>query len=126
MLQKLLDFLGTTLEPYYGFQSLFAFKQKFQPEHHPMYLVFPDTTALAEIGIAVARAYMPDAGLWDWIDDDVGHGRAASGQAEPAPATVTGRGHHEAANASHMGRNREADERRIDGQGHRTRAASAW
>ena len=38
VLQKLLDFLGTTLEPYYGFQSLFAFKQKFQPEHHPMYL----------------------------------------------------------------------------------------
>ena len=66
MLQKLLDFLGKTLEPYYGFQSLFAFKQKFRPEHHPMYLVFPDTTALAEIGIAVARAYMPDAGLWDW------------------------------------------------------------
>ena len=26
-----------------------------------MYLVFPDATALAEIGIAVARAYMPDA-----------------------------------------------------------------
>ncbi|MET0326955.1 MAG: hypothetical protein ABW219_17195, partial [Ilumatobacteraceae bacterium] len=45
----------------------FAFKQKFQPEHHPMYLVFPDSTALAEIGIAVARAYMPDAGLVDWI-----------------------------------------------------------
>ncbi len=67
VLQKLLDFLGKTLEPYYGFQSLFAFKQKFQPEHHPMYLVFPDSTALAEIGIAVARAYMPDAGLVDWI-----------------------------------------------------------
>ncbi len=67
VLQKLLDFLGRTLEPYYGFQSLFAFKEKFRPEHHPMYLVFPDTTALAEIGIAVARAYMPDAGLWDWI-----------------------------------------------------------
>jgi lysylphosphatidylglycerol synthetase-like protein (DUF2156 family) len=67
VLQKLLDFLGKTLEPYYGFQSLFAFKQKFQPEHHPMYLIFPDTTALAEIGIAVARAYMPDAGLVDWI-----------------------------------------------------------
>lgn len=65
-LQRLLDFLGSTLEPYYGFKSLFAFKQKFKPEHHPMYLVFPDSTALGEIGIAVARAYMPDAGLWDW------------------------------------------------------------
>lgn len=66
VLQKLLDFLGKTLEPLYGFQSLFAFKQKFKPEHHPMYLVFPDSTALGEIGIAVARAYMPDAGLLDW------------------------------------------------------------
>jgi hypothetical protein len=32
-----------------------------------MYLVFPDETALAEIGIAVARAYVPDAGLVDWL-----------------------------------------------------------
>jgi phosphatidylglycerol lysyltransferase len=67
VLQKLLDFLATTLEPYYGFQSLFAFKQKFRPEHHPTYLLFPDSTALAEIGVAVARAYMPDAGWWDSV-----------------------------------------------------------
>lgn len=31
-----------------------------------MYLVFPDESALIEIGVAVARAYMPDAGLVDW------------------------------------------------------------
>jgi lysylphosphatidylglycerol synthetase-like protein (DUF2156 family) len=67
VLQKLLDFLGSTLEPYYGFQSLYSFKQKFKPEHHPMYLIFPDSTALAEVGIAVARAYMPTASLWDWV-----------------------------------------------------------
>ena len=35
VLQKLLDFLGKTLEPYYGFQSLFAFKQKFQSRAPP-------------------------------------------------------------------------------------------
>ena len=67
VLQRLLDFLGDTLEPYYGFQSLFSFKRKFQPELRPMYLVFPDSTALAEIGIAVARAYMPDATAKDWL-----------------------------------------------------------
>jgi phosphatidylglycerol lysyltransferase len=67
VLQKLLDFLGDTLEPYYGFKSLFAFKQKFQPVHHPMYLVFPDSSALAEIGLAVARAYVPSATLGDWV-----------------------------------------------------------
>lgn len=66
VLQKLLAFLGDRLEPCYGFQSLFRFKEKFQPEHHPMFLVFPDETALAEIGLAIARAYVPDAGLADW------------------------------------------------------------
>jgi phosphatidylglycerol lysyltransferase len=32
-----------------------------------MYLVFPDETALAEIGMAIARAYVPDARFADWI-----------------------------------------------------------
>jgi lysylphosphatidylglycerol synthetase-like protein (DUF2156 family) len=68
VLQALLDLLGRTLEPYYGFQSLYDFKQKFRPVHAPMYLVFPDETALAEIGVAVARAYMPSAGLRDWAE----------------------------------------------------------
>jgi len=63
----LLDFLGDALEPYYGFRSLLAFKAKFQPEFHPMYLVFPDESALLEIGVAIARAYMPDATLIYWV-----------------------------------------------------------
>ena len=67
VLQRLLDFLGDTLEPYYGFRSLLAFKAKFQPVFHPMYLIFPGETALGEIGIAIARAYMPDATLVDWV-----------------------------------------------------------
>lgn len=66
VLQKLLDFLGDSLEPYYGFRSLHAFKTKFQPVFRPMYLVFPDESTLLEIGVAIARAYMPDAGLKDW------------------------------------------------------------
>jgi lysylphosphatidylglycerol synthetase-like protein (DUF2156 family) len=67
VLQRLLDVLGDALEPYYGFRSLLAFKKKFQPRHEPMYLVYPDETALAEIGIAIARAYMPDATGRDWV-----------------------------------------------------------
>ena len=67
VLQRLLDFLGDALEPYYGFRSLFAFKSKFQPRHEPMYLVFPDEVALLEIGLAIARAYLPDASAWDWV-----------------------------------------------------------
>ncbi len=67
VLQRLLDFLGDALEPYYGFRSLLAFKAKFQPEFRPLYLVFPDETALAEIGLAIARAYMPEATFSDWM-----------------------------------------------------------
>lgn len=66
-LQRLLDFLGDALEPYYGFRSLLAFKAKFQPRFEPLYLVFPDEAALAEIGLAIARAYLPDATTWDWL-----------------------------------------------------------
>ncbi len=67
VLQRLLDFLGDLLEPYYGFRSLLAFKAKFQPSFRPMYLVFPGETALGEIGLAIARAYMPDASFVDWV-----------------------------------------------------------
>ncbi len=67
VLQRLLDFLGDALEPYYGFRSLLAFKTKFQPINKSMYLVFPDEGALAEIGIAIARAYMPEATARDWV-----------------------------------------------------------
>jgi phosphatidylglycerol lysyltransferase len=66
VLQRLLDFLGDTLEPSYGFRSLLAFKAKFQPRFHPMYLVFPDETTLGEIGIAIVRAYLPQASTLDF------------------------------------------------------------
>ncbi|MEU1980913.1 DUF2156 domain-containing protein [Nocardia sp. NPDC019395] len=62
-LDALLDLLGRTLEPVYGFRSLLAFKAKFQPRHRPMYMVFPDSAALPTIGIAVSRAYLPHLSL---------------------------------------------------------------
>ncbi|GIJ43614.1 hypothetical protein Val02_05000 [Virgisporangium aliadipatigenens] len=58
-LAQLLDRLGTTLEPVYGFRSLLAFKAKFQPEYRPLLLAYPDPAALPTIGNAVARAYLP-------------------------------------------------------------------
>jgi len=67
VLQRILDFLGAVLEPFYGFRSLFQFKQKFNPVHRPQYLVYPDETALVEIGVAIVRAYLPDAKAGDWL-----------------------------------------------------------
>ncbi|MCS7480693.1 bifunctional lysylphosphatidylglycerol flippase/synthetase MprF [Umezawaea endophytica] len=59
-LQRVLDFTGRVLEPVYGFRSLFAFKAKFQPVYHPMFMAYPDSAALPRIANAVSRAYLPD------------------------------------------------------------------
>ncbi|GAA5138360.1 bifunctional lysylphosphatidylglycerol flippase/synthetase MprF [Pseudonocardia adelaidensis] len=59
-LQRLLDVIGHALEPVYGFRSLLAFKAKFQPEYRPLHLCYPDPAALPAIGLAIARAYLPE------------------------------------------------------------------
>jgi lysylphosphatidylglycerol synthetase-like protein (DUF2156 family) len=58
-LQRMLDWMGKTLEPVYGFRSLLAFKAKFQPEYRPMYMVYPDPAALTTITRAIGKAYLP-------------------------------------------------------------------
>jgi hypothetical protein len=55
----LLNWLGATLEPIYGFRSLLAFKAKFQPRYVPLYMLYPDAAALPTIANAVTRAYLP-------------------------------------------------------------------
>ena len=56
---RLLETLGASLEPVYGFRSLMAFKSKFHPRHEPMYLVYRDEADLPRIGIALTKAYLP-------------------------------------------------------------------
>lgn len=65
-LERFLDQLGAALEPYYGFRSLHSFKAKFQPVHEPMHLIYRDPADLPRIGVALTRAYMPQAGLRDF------------------------------------------------------------
>jgi len=60
---RLLEYLGRTLEPVYGFRSLLLFKRKFQPEFAPIFMAFPDPVALPEIGLALARAYLPSLSM---------------------------------------------------------------
>jgi phosphatidylglycerol lysyltransferase len=59
-MDRILGYLSASLEPVYGFRSLLNFKQKFQPELHPLIMAYPDPVALPEIGIALVRAYLPD------------------------------------------------------------------
>ncbi|RSN29134.1 hypothetical protein DMC61_21765 [Amycolatopsis sp. WAC 04169] len=57
--QRLLDVVGKTLEPVYGFRSLLAFKAKFQPTYLPLYMAYPRVAALPSVGNAIAKAYLP-------------------------------------------------------------------
>ncbi|MFP3465271.1 bifunctional lysylphosphatidylglycerol flippase/synthetase MprF [Leifsonia sp. SIMBA_070] len=59
-MDRLLGYLSSSLEPVYGFRSLLKFKQKFQPELHPLMMAYPDPVALPAIGIALVRAYLPE------------------------------------------------------------------
>ncbi|MRG59191.1 DUF2156 domain-containing protein [Agromyces sp. CFH 90414] len=62
-IEQVLDRLGGILEPAYGFRSLHRFKQKFNPRPEPLYLLYSDGADLARIGIALVRAYLPDASV---------------------------------------------------------------
>jgi phosphatidylglycerol lysyltransferase len=57
---RLMDFLAKTLEPAYGFSSLFRFKAKFNPTYETIYMTYSDPLALPIIGTAVGKAYLPD------------------------------------------------------------------
>jgi lysylphosphatidylglycerol synthetase-like protein (DUF2156 family) len=60
VLSRLLEFLARTLEPAYGFTSLFRFKAKFHPRYAGLWLAYPDALQLPRIGAALGRAYLPD------------------------------------------------------------------
>ncbi|MEF2735715.1 MAG: DUF2156 domain-containing protein [Bifidobacterium choerinum] len=59
MLQHSLALVADLLEPAYGFKSLYNFKKKFQPSEHPVYICYLDSALLANLGIAIVRAYLP-------------------------------------------------------------------
>ncbi len=57
--QKLLEVVGRTMEPVYGFRSLLRFKAKFQPAYRPLYLCYPESAVLPRIGLGISHAYLP-------------------------------------------------------------------
>jgi lysylphosphatidylglycerol synthetase-like protein (DUF2156 family) len=59
VMSELSDFLARTLEPAYGFSSLFKFKAKFNPTYSTISMAYPDPLALPSIGGAIGRAYLP-------------------------------------------------------------------
>ena len=77
---RLLGQIGGLVEPLYGFRSLHRFKQKFNPRAEPLYLLYRDEGDLPGIGIAITRAYLPDASLRDLL-------ASASSASSPSSAT---------------------------------------
>ncbi|NMM94368.1 bifunctional lysylphosphatidylglycerol flippase/synthetase MprF [Bifidobacterium oedipodis] len=59
-LPHVLEAVADVMEPVYGFHSLLRFKEKFQPQAHPVYIVYPDAAKLAQIALATVHAYLPD------------------------------------------------------------------
>lgn len=59
-LSRALDRMGEMLEPAYGFRSLLAFKTKFHPRFEPVHLAYGFQVDLAEIAVAIGRAYLPN------------------------------------------------------------------
>ena len=57
--QRLLEVIGASMEPVYGFRSLLKFKAKFAPEYRPMYLCYPEAAVLPRIGLGISHAYLP-------------------------------------------------------------------
>jgi lysylphosphatidylglycerol synthetase-like protein (DUF2156 family) len=64
---RLLEFLAKTLEPAYGFSSLFRFKSKFNPTYSTIYMAYPDPVALPAIGSAIGKAYLPEASAGEYV-----------------------------------------------------------
>lgn len=60
IIEHALQIVADVLEPAYGFKSLFFFKRKFQPTPAPVYICYPDSSKLAQIGITVVSAYVPE------------------------------------------------------------------
>lgn len=65
--EQVLDRVAGMIEPLYGFRSLHRFKQKFNPRAASLYLLYRDEGDLPRIGMALTRAYLPDASLRDLV-----------------------------------------------------------
>jgi lysylphosphatidylglycerol synthetase-like protein (DUF2156 family) len=54
----LLSLIKNSLQDYYNFDGLYAFKQKFQPERKPLYLFYPGWSSLTRSGIGLMWLFL--------------------------------------------------------------------
>ncbi len=69
-LEKGLRYLSAHLSKFYNFKGLHSFKDKFQPQWQPRYLVYPSFATLPNVVIALIRADSGDR-FWDYFKPDI-------------------------------------------------------
>ena len=67
LINSVLAALSARLEPVYGFNSLYAFKHKFQPRTETMWLAVPEIADLARAARAISHAYLPDLSMRETV-----------------------------------------------------------
>lgn len=66
-LDRVFHLISSLLEPAYGFRSLAVFKDKFEPEHEPLFMAVKEPHSLPLVGSALVRAYLPGLRLHQGI-----------------------------------------------------------
>lgn len=66
-MEKALHYIFEHLNQFYSFQGLYDFKAKFDPTWEERYLIYPNVTALAAIGVALIRADSGDDAIWTYL-----------------------------------------------------------
>jgi len=63
--ERALHYIYENLNHFYNFKGLHAFKDKFNPEWQPRYLIYPGLPSLPAVGAALVRANTGDNILWN-------------------------------------------------------------
>ena len=84
-LERAVAYLYGHLNPFYSFQGLHAFKEKFRPQWSPRYLVYAGTAGLPAVVLALVRAGAGDDFAWKYARELLAPGpKARSGAAANA------------------------------------------
>jgi len=74
-LERLLHFIYGHVTQFYNFQGLHAYKEKFNPEWEPRYLVYLNQASLPGVWTALMRAHSSDYFVWEYLRDQFKKGK---------------------------------------------------
>jgi phosphatidylglycerol lysyltransferase len=68
VIERALHYIYKNINQFYNFQGLHEFKEKFNPEWSPRYLIYPGITNLAAVEIALSRLSSGDDFIWGYLN----------------------------------------------------------